>query len=221
MPGNPFGSRTLREALRVRQSPIVTETAKTGAGLTALRASTWGEPRQVLQRLVPPQRTGSPRPRCLTTALAPQDRAVSPLARLHPITPSPHTVIIALTANAFEEQRQTMISAGCDDFISKPFREEEIFEKLAKHLGVHYVYFEPTANNQNTSQQCKKLNRKDLAVMPDAWIQKLHQAARECNDESISELLKQIPTEFTNLIQILKQLTYHFRFDEIMEITNQ
>ncbi|MCX7592388.1 MAG: response regulator, partial [Fischerella sp.] len=137
----------------------------------------------------------------------------------YPIWPSPHTIIIALTANAFEEQRQKMISSGCDDFISKPFREEEIFDKLAKHLGVHYLYFETTAKNQNTSLECQKLSRKDLAVMPDTWIQKLHQAAKECNDESISELLKQIPAEFTNLIQILKQLTYNFHFDEIMEIS--
>ncbi len=50
------------------------------------------------------------------------------------------TIIIALTANAFEEQRQAMISAGCDDFINKPFREELLLEKLSQYLGVKYLY---------------------------------------------------------------------------------
>ncbi len=44
------------------------------------------------------------------------------------------TVIIALTANVFEEQRTAMMQAGCDDFINKPFREEILLEKLSQYL---------------------------------------------------------------------------------------
>lgn len=130
-----------------------------------------------------------------------------------------HTKIIALTAYAFEEQRQVMISAGCDDFISKPFREEEIFDQLAKHLGVRYIYLEPGIVDQNNAVQCRRLTREDLEVMPDTWIQKLHTAAKECNDKSILQLLTQIPTQYPSLIEVLMQITYNFRFDEIIEIT--
>ena len=131
-----------------------------------------------------------------------------------------HTKIIALTAYAFEEQRQVMIAAGCDDFISKPFSEEEIFAQLTKHLGVRYIYFEPGIVNQNKDVKSGSLTPEDLAKMPDAWIQKLHTAAKECNDESILQLLAQIPTQFPNLIQVLTQLTYNFRFDEIIKVTD-
>jgi signal transduction histidine kinase/DNA-binding response OmpR family regulator len=131
-----------------------------------------------------------------------------------------HTKIIALTAYAFEEQRQAMISAGCDDFISKPFSEEEIFVQLTKHLGVRYIYFEPGIVNQNKDVKSRSLTPEDLATMPDAWIQKLHTAAKECNDESILQLLAQIPTQFPTLIQVLTQLTYNFRFDEIIRVTD-
>jgi len=131
-----------------------------------------------------------------------------------------HTKIIALTAYAFEEQRQVMIAAGCDDFISKPFSEEEIFAQLTKHLGVRYIYFEPGIVNQNKDVKSGSLTPEDLAKMPDVWIQKLHTAAKECNDESILQLLAQIPTQFPNLIQVLTQLTYNFRFDEIIKVTD-
>jgi signal transduction histidine kinase/ActR/RegA family two-component response regulator len=46
------------------------------------------------------------------------------------------TAIIALTASAFEEQRQMMMASGCQDFVLKPFKREELLEKIQQHLGV-------------------------------------------------------------------------------------
>lgn len=52
------------------------------------------------------------------------------------------TVIVALTASVFKEQRNEVLEAGSDDFFQKPFREEEIFATMAQHLGVRYRYTE-------------------------------------------------------------------------------
>lgn len=53
------------------------------------------------------------------------------------------TVIIALTASAFEEQRQFVLTSGCDDFVRKPFQRDELLTKLRQYLGVQYRYQEP------------------------------------------------------------------------------
>lgn len=52
----------------------------------------------------------------------------------------PSTKIVALTASAFEESRQTMLAAGCDSVICKPFQRIELLEKLQFYLGVVYQY---------------------------------------------------------------------------------
>lgn len=52
-------------------------------------------------------------------------------------------VIIALTANAFEEDRLYALSIGCDDFVRKPCQENTILDKIAEHLGVEYQYADP------------------------------------------------------------------------------
>lgn len=49
-------------------------------------------------------------------------------------------IILALTANAFEEERLVALLIGCDDFIRKPVQENVILEKMAEHLGVRYCY---------------------------------------------------------------------------------
>src|SRR5205085_1214164 len=54
-----------------------------------------------------------------------------------------HTVVIALTASAFEHDRERIFAAGCDDFVAKPFLEETLFAKLSEHLGVSWIFDEP------------------------------------------------------------------------------
>ena len=38
------------------------------------------------------------------------------------------------------EERRQMIEAGMDDFVGKPYRANEIYACLSKHLGVKYIY---------------------------------------------------------------------------------
>jgi CheY-like chemotaxis protein len=45
------------------------------------------------------------------------------------------TPILAMTANAFDEDRQACIEAGMDDHIGKPIDPEKLFETLYKWLS--------------------------------------------------------------------------------------
>jgi CheY-like chemotaxis protein len=135
--------------------------------------------------------------------------------------PTP-TKIIALTASAFTEQRQESLDAGCDDFVSKPFRWQEILETLAKHLGVEYLYAETSGNAISPNSEAHKpkvLDAAALTIMPAAWITQLHFAAAQGNDTSSLNLIAQIPAEHSSLIAALTNLIETYNFDQLMDLT--
>lgn len=132
------------------------------------------------------------------------------------------TVIIALTASAFEEERQIILSAGCDDFVRKPFREEELLFKMSKYLGVRYLYQEEARqieSRKRNLQEVPNCGREiEITNMPPQWIEQIHYAASQGSDLLIFELIKQIPAENPALINALTDLAENFQFEEIIKL---
>ena len=56
--------------------------------------------------------------------------ATKKIKETHPSLP-----IIALTANAFDSDRQMVFDAGCDEFLSKPISSDLCLRTIAKVLG--------------------------------------------------------------------------------------
>ena len=48
--------------------------------------------------------------------------------------------IVVVSASTFDENRAHARAVGADDFIGKPFRESELFEKVGRLLGIAWVY---------------------------------------------------------------------------------
>jgi CheY-like chemotaxis protein len=130
------------------------------------------------------------------------------------------TIIIALTASAFEEQRDVIFKAGCDDFLPKPFREEALLEKIALHLGVRYVYEgEQSSALLRSPTVVERLTPDALAVMPVSWIDELYQAALYADDELMNQLIEQIPVSFSCLRCALSEMLNNFRLEELISLT--
>jgi len=126
------------------------------------------------------------------------------------------TIIIAVTASSFEEERAVVLSAGCDDFLRKPFKEAEIFEMLSQHLGVRFVYKEET---QSTID--KVLTPEALAALSAEWLGTLEKSAERADILLLSKVIEQIREHDAVLAGALAQLADNFEYDEILALLPQ
>jgi PAS domain S-box-containing protein len=132
------------------------------------------------------------------------------------------TKIIALTANAFHEYRQDCLANGCDDFVSKPFRREELLAALANHLGVQYLHQAIDASQPRTASpnSCSMLTDDTtlLAGLPASLLAQLHNAALQGNDVLCLDLINQIPVAQTSLRQTLTNWIDQYQFDALITL---
>jgi CheY-like chemotaxis protein len=47
------------------------------------------------------------------------------------------TPIVALTANAFQEERDKSLAAGCNAHLTKPIKKQTLLEAICRYAGIH------------------------------------------------------------------------------------
>ncbi len=127
------------------------------------------------------------------------------------------TAVIALTASVLEEEKAIVLSAGCDDFLRKPFSEHNIFDILTKHLGIKYIFAE---TNSPILEELSEsiLTSQQLTCMPEQWITQLYEAALEANTNLVMQIIGEIPDRENLLIQSLTQLVRKFEFEQLVDL---
>ncbi|MBD2328708.1 response regulator [Alkalinema sp. FACHB-956] len=130
------------------------------------------------------------------------------------------TKILALTASAFEDERVAILASGCDDLVCKPITEEILFNKLAEHLDVCYIYEEePIAAMPSeiiVGEKVAFTNWQDLS--PD-WVNRLQRAARIADEELILHLLDEISSTQLPLANQLRSWVEILELDKLIEFT--
>ncbi len=131
------------------------------------------------------------------------------------------TTIIALTASTLEEERAIVLSAGCDDFVRKPFLEDTIFEKMSQYLGVQYVYEVIAPSQPKSSESLVKFTAESMLVMPKAWLIELEQVASQLDGNAIAQLLTQVPKEHFLLVKEIEDHVNDFDFGRIITLVKE
>ena len=123
--------------------------------------------------------------------------------------------IIALTASAFIDQHDSIINAGCDVVLHKPFHAPEIFAMLTKQLGVKFIYDDrPSIVTLPTV----KVTAQMLSTLPVALQQQLYEAALNLDIEETDAVLSQIRQLVPDIANDLQKLAENYQFEQIVHL---
>jgi CheY-like chemotaxis protein len=147
--------------------------------------------------------------------------------RIKATTKGQATVIIALTASAFEKERQVILSEGCDDFVRKPFRKEEIFDRLVEHLGVRFTYAEEVVEETpdlEPDDAAALLTAEALGGLGADQREALYKAATQADSDRLFEIIASLEAQDASEVEreiarALESLVRNFRFDIILKLT--
>jgi len=113
--------------------------------------------------------------------------------------------IVAVSASVFGDQRETMLAAGMDDFVLKPYRPAEIFDCMARQFGVRYLY---GADESAAGEAALPT----LARLPEALRHELADALINGNTEHIAELILHVGQQDDSLAKALARHAAAFNY---------
>ncbi|MEP6486070.1 ATP-binding protein [Microcoleus vaginatus GB2-A3] len=132
------------------------------------------------------------------------------------------TAIIALTASVLEEERAVILSAGCDAFMRKPFREADIFDAMHKHIGVRYIYEDPGQTNLSAIKDGDRaMTAADFVKLPESLVSDLKLAILNADTDVIDSSIEQIRLKDAVTAGAIANCIENFEYDKILKLISQ
>ncbi|GAB4517616.1 MAG: hypothetical protein OHK0046_24350 [Anaerolineae bacterium] len=126
-------------------------------------------------------------------------------------------VVIAVTASAFEHERSRVLESGCDDYVAKPFHENELYEMLRKHLHAEFIYEEQV----KASTPAQSVTAVQVKALPLGWRQELRRAAEDLDVTTSERIINRIHLRDSMLAAQLSQWVSQFDFDKLLALLEQ
>jgi PAS domain S-box-containing protein len=192
---------TNRRLLSQLLGPVGFDTREAGDGEEALRAIREWKPRVVLMDMTMPVMDGYEATRIIKATPELKD-----------------TTVIAVTASAFEEDRQRIFAAGADGYLSKPFKEEELFENIRRLTGTEFLYDETgdLESAQRETGDSAEMRRIIAALAPEL-VSRMRDAVESADLDLLNELVGQV-AEHPDFTQRMQQMAARYEYEAMIEL---
>jgi len=134
--------------------------------------------------------------------------------RIRATSAGAHVPIIGVTASVFSEMRHEVFAAGVDDFLGKPFSDSELFDKIGRLLGLHYIYEE--AATAPEPEEGGALSAAAVAALPGDLVDRIRQATVAADFDAVLDLADEVDRTDHQLAKALRSLAEGFDSDRIL-----
>ncbi len=122
--------------------------------------------------------------------------------------------IVALSASAFEEDREAVMATGADDFLRKPVTAEDLLGVIERQLNIHYAYAEDPAE-PSTAPVAVRLLPEMRSRLAAETLEAMRQAVYQSNDRRLAFLIDGLPPELGDVAAALRQAVAKFDWDTL------
>lgn len=122
--------------------------------------------------------------------------------------------IIGVTASAYGDVRESVFEAGVDEFLDKPVREAELFEKVGRLLGVRYIYAEQTEPVPHNGAGV--IDPTVFATLSDELVSRIRHFTTGADFDAVLELADEIGRDDKRAADALRSLAERFDAEAIL-----
>ena len=127
-----------------------------------------------------------------------------------------HVIIIAVSASSLNNDRKEAFASGCDDFLLKPFKLNQLIALIVKYLNAH----DPKENAQHAPKKNNRTNclLESIKQMPPQWLN-LFKESIEMLDIKKTELhIKELEKKDSRASAVLQDWLNQFDFDRMQQL---
>jgi signal transduction histidine kinase/ActR/RegA family two-component response regulator len=129
------------------------------------------------------------------------------------------TAVLALTASAFEEDRQKILAAGADGYLSKPFKEADLFENIGRLTGAAYLYREDGAVEEPPALEDDfEGMRRIVAALPADLVRRIREAVESADMDLLEELAGRLAADEPALVLRTREMAAGYAYDKLLEL---
>jgi signal transduction histidine kinase/DNA-binding NarL/FixJ family response regulator len=122
--------------------------------------------------------------------------------------------IVALSASVFKGDHAQVLAAGADDFVPKPIQFNAIYDCMARHLGVQFVFDEPPS--LAASESPAEVDREALAALPTSLRTELSNALVSLDAARIAGSIRRVGESTPALAKALEHHASQLRYSILL-----
>jgi PAS domain S-box-containing protein len=131
-----------------------------------------------------------------------------------------HIPIIAATASAFEEEKQTILDSGMDGYLRKPIQEQDLFDLVARCLGIEYTYHSSDARRDEFAlgMMAPSFPADEFNSIPPELREQMVAACTSADLDSLLDAVERITPKHPKAANRLQELAYKLQYDDILSL---
>lgn len=122
-----------------------------------------------------------------------------------------HTLIFAITASAFADEEEAVYKAGFDEYVRKPFDQEEFLTLVAQRLELETL-------EESCDLPPEPLDFGDLSLVPESMRKALMLCVEEGDMKKMHELLPGLESFDAKAVRMLKTLANAYDYERLLAL---